>query len=685
MKRHVFGAAFGALLVFLPIRQALRADAALYTVEDLGLIGGFAPTVTGMNASGQVSGYVTDATGMPRAVRFSNGSGWAYVPGVSSFYSLATGINDSGDVVGYHYNGASFRAFRYADGVGASFVEPLPGGTMTLGLAIGADGTIVGQSDSSGGLRGFRAAPGLPALVLPALGGSVSTACGINAAGQVAGWGANAAGQQYGFRIEADSSVTPILPFDGAAGTAAACAIDASGRVGGRATNAGAFRAFTFDSGSPVNVDTFAFSNQSSTESVSAGVAVGWFLSLADMNPHAFVNTAAGSSDLNDLVTPGSGWNLDQAFAVNASGSIVGNGRLNGQPRAFRLTPVPDAGDTTAPTITSLSASPSSIAPPNNAMVAVIVSASATDDRDPSPVCSVAGIDGHGAPAEDFSVTGPLAGSVRARSGASYSFTVSCADAAGNAVNGSVDVVVPPDTTAPVISSLSANPSTIWPPDGTLVPVALAVTATDDVDASPSCALTSIGGTSLSADDYAITGPLGAKLRALGGRTYTLTVTCSDGARNQSAAAVAVFVPPDTTAPIINSVVATPGAVWPPNGKMVAVNVAVTATDDVDPAPQCSLNVILANGGDASAAVVTGPFSANVRAEKNGDGTVRAYLLVVACQDAAGNKSAGSAIVVVSKDGQAAIAAQKGLLARAGLLKSAVKKAAGYFSRGSSR
>src|SRR5688500_15546019 len=49
MTRHIFAAAFGALLVVLPVRQALRADAALYTVEDLGQLDGFAPTVTGMN------------------------------------------------------------------------------------------------------------------------------------------------------------------------------------------------------------------------------------------------------------------------------------------------------------------------------------------------------------------------------------------------------------------------------------------------------------------------------------------------------------------------------------------------------------------------------------------------------------------------------------------------------------
>lgn len=681
MKRQVFAAAFGALLVFLPIRQALRADAALYTVEDLGHIGGAAPTVTGVNASGQVTGHVPGGFGLPQAVMFTNGRGWEYIPGVGTFYSVATGINDQGDVVGYSHNGAAFRAFRYTPGPGVSFIEPLPGGTMTLGRAIDATGNIVGQSDSAAGQVGFRSAPGMPALAVPTLGGSPTMACGINAAGQIAGHGANADGHEHAFRIEADNSITEVIPFSGATGTATACAIDAAGRIGGTASSGDTSRAFTFDSGAPVNVDSFAASVTSKIEGLSAGVAVGWFL-LADGTFHATVSTADGSFDLNDLIAPGTGWNLDQALAVSANGSIVGVGRLNDQPRVFRLTRVAEDNDMTAPTITALSASPSSVTPPNSAMVAVVISAFATDDRDPSPVCSVTGIDGHGAPAGDASVTGPLAGSVRARSGATYSFAVSCSDAAGNAASGSVDVVVPPDTTAPVIGSVSANPSTIWPPNGALVPVSVAVSATDDVDAAPTCSLSSIGATSSTADDHAITGPLNAKLRAVGGRTYTLGVTCADVAGNQASAAVPVFVPPDTTAPVIGEVAATPGTIWPPNGKMVPVSVSVSATDDLDAEPQCSLKSILSNGVGTGDAEVTGPSSANVRAEKNGDGSLRIYTLKVACWDAAGNKSWGSATVVVSKDGSPS---QRAWLSKAGLLKKAFKKAGVHFSRGSSR
>jgi hypothetical protein len=691
MKRHISAAVVLALLVILPVREALQADAALYTVEDLGQKDGAAPTVTGMNASGHVSGYVIGSSGMPRAVLYTETGGWQFVPGASSFYSVATGINDNGEVVGYHHTGTTFLAFRYQEATGLSVIAPLAGGSMTLGLAIDADGNVVGQSDSSSGNVGFRAAAGALAVALPGLGGT-ATACGINPSGQIAGYGANADGFQHAFRIETNGTVTPIVPLEGAAGTAVGCAIDAEGRVGGRSTSAGTFRGFTFLAGTPVNVDTFVTSEQSSVESVAGGVAVGWFLSNADWTPHALVNTADGSSDLNDLVAAGSGWQLDQAFAVNAEGRIVGIGRLNGVPSVFRLTRV-ETADTTAPTITALSASPSSVTPPNNTLVPVVVSASATDDRDASPVCYLTAIDGHGAPAGDATVTGLLAGSVRARSGATYSFAVSCSDATGNTATGSVDVVVPADTTAPVIGSVAATPSTIAPPNGALVPVAVSVSATDDSGLAPTCSLTSISGTSLSSDDHAITGPLSAKVRALGGRTYTLNVSCSDAARNYASAAAAVYVPGDTTAPVIGSVVATPGVIWPPNGKMVAVSVSIGATDNVDALPQCSVKSVTAIGADADDMAVTGTYSANVRAEKNSDGSARIYTVKVTCADAAGNKSWGSTTVTVSKDGPTA-QAHKLVLAKA-VLKALVKKAAAaeraarkspaYFSRGSSR
>ena len=43
--------------------------------------------------------------------------------------------------------------------------------------------------------------------------------------------------------------------------------------------------------------------------------------------------------DLNTMIDDQSGWVLQAAYAINDNGVIVGEGKLNGTPRAFRLTP----------------------------------------------------------------------------------------------------------------------------------------------------------------------------------------------------------------------------------------------------------------------------------------------------------------------------------------------------------
>jgi hypothetical protein len=120
---------------------------------------------------------------------------------------------------------------------------------------------------------------------------------------------------------------------------------------------------------------------------------------------------------------------------------------------------------------------------------------------------------------------------------------VRCADAAGNSSYGSTQVQVPPDTTAPVITALSATPSEIWPPNGKLVAVSVLVSATDDVDASPSCALTSITG--VPSSYFMVTGALSASVRAEKGAVYELHVACSDRAGNKAEAVTLVVVTKD--------------------------------------------------------------------------------------------------------------------------------------------
>jgi probable HAF family extracellular repeat protein len=638
MKRHTL-AAVAALLILLPWHEPVLAEPPQYAVENLGTFGGVVPTVSGINASGEVIGNV-NVGGLSKALRYVDGH-WAVVPGLETvFYSAAFGINSHGDIAGFLINGSfEIRAFRYRDGFPIDEIAPLPGGTQSFAFAINDSGEIVGYSDTPTSMQvAFRALPPAAPVQVPSLNGT-SLACGLNNAGQVAGWSFTPGdGAQHAIRVDVGLPATDIVPFDGAAGTSMACAIDGDGTVGGKSTTLGGqLHAFKYN-GSLHDLDTFG-STESNVESIAAGVSVGWY-TVSPGVVHAFAHRDAdGSFDLNTRIDA-PGWVLMQAFGVNASGVIAGNGQVGGADAAFRLTPS-ETADTTAPVISSVTASPASIFPPNGLMTSVGVTVVATDDSGDAPVCSLDTITG--GPAGDAIVTSstvPMSGSVRAVGGRTYTFHVSCHDAAGNTAFGEVDVTVTPDTTAPAIGSVSAHPDNLWPPDNRLVPVTVTVTVTDDVDPSPVCALTSITGGA--PGDATITSALGATLRAVGGTTYTLNVRCTDAAGNSSNGATFVVVPADTTAPVIASVTPSVSMIWPPNGKPVTVTVDVSATDDVDVSPTCSVTKV--SGGAAGDAMVTGPFSVSLKANKGA-----LYCITVTCADHAGNTSKKDAKVSVSK------------------------------------
>ena len=64
--------------------------------------------------------------------------------------------------------------------------------------------------------------------------------------------------------------------------------------------------------------------------------------STANANSHAFLYDGSTMIDLNDLISPTSGWVLLNATAINNSGQIVGSGTIDGQTNAYLLTPVPE-------------------------------------------------------------------------------------------------------------------------------------------------------------------------------------------------------------------------------------------------------------------------------------------------------------------------------------------------------
>ena len=117
MRRYATGLA-AVLLLAQPALAPVGADAPLYTIEDLGTLNGLVPAVTGVNAAGDVSGYVIDENGTSRAVHFTEPGGWSLVPGLeTALASDAQDINVHGDVTGYVVtNTGNLRAYRYTAG-----------------------------------------------------------------------------------------------------------------------------------------------------------------------------------------------------------------------------------------------------------------------------------------------------------------------------------------------------------------------------------------------------------------------------------------------------------------------------------------------------------------------------------------------------------------------------------------
>jgi len=135
------------------------------------------------------------------------------------------------------------------------------------------------------------------------------------------------------------------------------------------------------------------------------------------------------------------------------------------------------------------------------------------------------------------------------------------------------------------------------------------------------------------------------------------TVFCSslDTRGNETAGFFDVVVQ-DTTGPTITVATANPGALWPPNHKMVDVTLTVQATDATDPSPSIHIISVSSNQpvngtGDGDVGPdwnITSPLTLQLRAERS-HGQDRIYTITVAATDLYGNVSTADVIVRVAQ------------------------------------
>lgn len=139
--------------------------------------------------------------------------------------------------------------------------------------------------------------------------------------------------------------------------------------------------------------------------------------------------------------------------------------------------------------------------------------------------------------------------------------------------------------------------------------------------------------------------------------THTIAIQVTDEAGNSTTATTTHTVI-DVDPPTIDDVAPSQSVLWPPNHRMVPIDIAVQVSDACDSAVQCSIDSVTSNQpingiGDGNTEpdwAFAGPLTVELRAERAGPLAARIYTLDVHCADAAGNLSTTTTTVSVPHD-----------------------------------
>jgi probable HAF family extracellular repeat protein len=369
---------------------ATTCFAQMYTVTDLGTLGGSLSQASGINASGQVVGTSSSPDNLSHAFRTAPNS--PINPTTDDLVTSApctatpdptavcaawgSAINDSAQVAGWlnlrSLGIGDIQPFRTSANtpieVPDDLVVPSSGGFFGYGAfahGINNGGQVVGAWTLHQYPRAWRTAANGSPLVGYDIGKldpqdtdnfAGATPYGINDSGEAVGCSNIAAnGPLHAFRTASNSPINPATDDLGTLSGSGSCAtgINAFGQVVGSSStsNDAAVHAFRTAPEAAINpatddLGTLGGSFSGATSINNSGQVVGWSSLAGDTVQHAFLYDGGTMRDLNNLIAGGascvlSGQQINAANSpdINDAGQIAANVSCNGQVHAVRLDP----------------------------------------------------------------------------------------------------------------------------------------------------------------------------------------------------------------------------------------------------------------------------------------------------------------------------------------------------------
>jgi probable HAF family extracellular repeat protein len=339
---------FVLLLVLLAARPG-HAQNSVYTITDLGSLGGTRTAAFSINKSGEVAGFADLADGRSQAFVYIGGTLFN-LGTLGGSDSYAYRISDSGFVIGrsqdatgkYHafvtiLNGSMFDINSLDSKLGDSF---------SVATAVNGLGQVVGYFQAPGPHMTARNRVFLYSdhriTDLGTFGGTDSIVTAINDSGQMAGTYGKESKADYAERVAFLYSGGQVIKL-GSFGNKVTIATDLNntGQVVGHSQNArGEYHAFIYSGGALTDLGTLPGGTQSFAYGINSSGQVVGASDSASSTLHAVLHSSGVMKDLNTLIPANSGWVLTEARAINSGGQIVGNGVKDGEQRAFLLKPV---------------------------------------------------------------------------------------------------------------------------------------------------------------------------------------------------------------------------------------------------------------------------------------------------------------------------------------------------------